>query len=92
MAQYMGPTASVSEILQKLIVIFGTVALFNVLVQKWYKVTQGNHEKVPSFATRLERTLNQIRLKCPRRIADQEVACHLKDPIFHGVCKHIRIP
>ena len=79
MAQYMGPTASVSEILQKLTVIFGTVASFNVLMQNVYKVTHGNHEKVPSFATRLEGTLTQIRLKCPRRIADHEVACHLKD-------------
>ena len=74
MAQYMGPTASVTEILQKLMVIFSTVASFNVLMQNFYNITQGNHEKVPSFATRLERTLNQIQLKCPSRIADCEVA------------------
>ena len=69
MAQYMDPTASVSDILQKLTVIFGTVASFNFLMQNSYKVTQGNHVKVPSFATRLEGTLNQIRLKCPKQIA-----------------------
>ena len=51
MAQYMGPTASVSKILQKLTVIFGTVASFDVLMQNFYKVTQGNHENMPSFAT-----------------------------------------
>ena len=79
MAQYMGPTANVSEILQKLTVFFGIVALFDVLMQNFYKVTQGNHEKVPSFITRLEGTLNQIRLECPRRIADHKVMCHLKD-------------
>ena len=79
MAWYMGPTVSVAEILQKLTVIFGTVALFDVLMQNFCKVTQGNHEKVPSFATRLEGTLNQIRLKCPGRIAVHELACHLKD-------------
>ena len=39
MAQYMGPTDSVSEILQTLTVIFGTVALLNVLMQNFYKVT-----------------------------------------------------
>ena len=60
-----GPTTSVIEILQKLTVSFGTVALFDVLMQNFYKVTQGNHEKVPSFATRLEGTLNQIPLQCP---------------------------
>ena len=88
-AWYMGPTASVAEILQKLTVIFGTVVSFNVLMHNFYKVTQGNHEKVPYFATRLEGTLNQIWLKCPRRIADCKVACHLKDWLLHGVCKHI---
>ena len=45
---------------------------------------------MPSFATRLEGTLNQIWLKCPGRIENCEVACHLKDQLFHRVCKHIR--
>ena len=69
-AGYMGPTASPANILQKLTVIFGTVVSFNILMQNFYKITQSNHEKVPSFAMRLEGTLNQIRLQCPRRITD----------------------
>ena len=85
MARYMGPTASVSNILQKLTVIFRMVTSFDVLMQNVYKVTQGNHEKVPSFATRLEGTLNHIRLKCPRWIVDCEVPWHLNDCLFHGV-------
>ena len=36
MAWYMGPTASVREILQKLMVIFKTVASFDVLMQNFY--------------------------------------------------------
>ena len=59
MACYMGPTAGVSEILEKLSVIFGTVTSFDVLMQNFYKISQGN-EKVPSFVTKLEGTLNQI--------------------------------
>ena len=59
MVCYMGPTAGVSEILEKLSVIFGTIASFDVLMQNFYKISQGN-EKVPSFATKLEGTLNQI--------------------------------
>ena len=47
-------------------------------------------KKVPSFTTRLEGTLNQIRLLCPRRVTDLEVQQHLKDCLFHGVHKHIR--
>ena len=38
---------------------------------------------------RLEGTLNQIQLKCPGRMMDLEVQQHLKDHLFHGVCKHI---
>ena len=79
MACYMGPTASVSEILEKLSVIFGMVASFDVLMQNFYKVMQGGNKNVPSFATRLEGTLNQIRIKCPRRIANHEVPWHLKE-------------
>ena len=90
MAQYMGPTAGVSNILDKLSVIFGTVALFDVLMQNFYKITQGNNEKVPSFTKRLEGTLNQIRLRCPRWITDREVPWHLKEQLFHGVQKHVR--
>ena len=59
MACYMGPTASVSNILEKLSIIFGTVTSFDVLMQNFYKISQGN-EKVPSFVTRLEGTLIQI--------------------------------
>ena len=78
MACYMGPTAGVSEILEKLSVIFGTVTSFDVLMQNLYKILQGN-KKVPSFVTKLEGTLNQIRIKCPSRIANHEVPSHLKD-------------
>ena len=82
MACYMGLTSGVSEILEKLSVIFGTVMSFDLLMQNFYKISQGN-EKVPSFATRLEGTLNQIRIKCPGRIANHEVPGHLKDQLFH---------
>ena len=90
MALYMGPTTSMAHILHKLTIIFGTVVSFDILMQNFYKVTQGNHEKVPSFATRLEGTPIQIRLQCPQRVTDLEVQHHLKDCLFHGVCKHIR--
>ena len=90
MAPYMGPTASVSDILDKLSVIFRTVALFDVLMQNFYKITQGNNEKVPSFTMRLEGTLNQIRLRCPGQITDHKVPWHLKEWLFHRVQKYVR--
>ena len=90
MAWYMGPTTSMAHILQKVTIIFGTMASFDVLMQNFYKVTQGNHKKAPSFTTRLERTLNHIKLQCPGRVTDLEVQQHLKNHLFHRVCKHIR--
>ena len=88
--QVHGPYCHISDILQKLMVISGMVETFDVLMQNFYKVTHGNHEKVPFFTTRLEGTLNQIWLKCPGWIADHEVPWHFKDFLFHRVCKHIR--
>ena len=89
MVEYMGPSTSVAHILWKTLVIFGTVAAFYVLMQNLYKVMQGNNDKVPSFAMRLEGTLNQIRLQCPGRMLDLEVQQHLKYCLFDGVWKHI---
>ena len=45
MAHYMGPTASVSEILEELLVFFGTVESFNMLMQNFYKSMQGGNKK-----------------------------------------------
>ena len=89
MAQYMGSTTSMAHILQKLTIIFGIVASFDVLMQNFYKVTQDNHEKVPSSATRMEEAFSQTRLQCLRRVTDLEVQQHLKDHLFHGVHKYI---
>ena len=57
----MSPTTSMAHILWKLSFIFGTVVSFDVLMQKLYKVTKGNNEKVLSFTMRLEGTLIQIK-------------------------------
>ena len=89
MAGYMGPTTSMTHILQKLAVIFGTVASFDVLMQKIYTVTQCNHKKV-RLCHKAGRDPQPIRLQCPRRMMDLEVQQHLKDCLFHGVGKYIR--
>ena len=85
MARYIGSTASIDHILQKHSVIFGMVASFNVLMQNFYTVTQGNNEKVPSFAMRLEGTLNEIQLQWSRRMMKLEVQQHLKLPLSWGL-------
>ena len=90
MAWYRGPTASLNHIFQKLAVIFGTMVSFGILMQNFYKVTQGNHEKVPSFATSMEGIINQISLQCPRRMMDLEVQQHFTS--FTGSTNIFEIP
>ena len=79
MARYIGSTTTIDHILCKLLAIIGMVALFNVLLQNFYKVSQGSSKKVPSFAMRLEGTLNQIQLQCPWRMMDLKAKQHLMD-------------
>ena len=47
-------------------------------------------KRCPHLPMRLEGTLNQIRLRCPRWITDHEVPWHLKEWLFHGVQKYVR--
>ena len=60
-----------------------------MLMQYFYKLSQGNSEKAPSFATSLGGTLNKIQLQCPEGVTDLEAQQHLKDCLFHNVRKHI---
>ena len=86
----IGPYCWCLQYFRKTFSYFGTIASFNVLMQNFYKITQRSSKKVPSFATRLEGTLNHIRLRCPGQIANCEVPWHLKEQLFHGVRKHAR--
>ena len=65
------------------------LASFDMLKQNFYKVSQGNSEKVPLFATRLEGILNQIQLQCSGSMNDLEAQQYLRDHLFHGIRKHI---
>ena len=86
MARYMGPTTSINHILHKLVVIFGTIAFFEVLMQTFFiRWARG----VSSFARRLGGTLNNTQLQCLQRMMDLEAQQCLKDHFFHGVRKHI---
>ena len=46
---YLGPQVPVSEILNKLALVYGTMASFNILMQNVYKLQQGKTEEVPVY-------------------------------------------
>ena len=64
---------------------FGMVALFDVFMQNFFKVSQESNKNVLAFATGLKGTLNLIRLQCLRRMMDLKAQQHLKDFFFNGV-------
>ena len=56
----LGLNALVSKIRNKLKLVYGTIASFDVLMQNFYKLQQGRMEKVPVYVTQLEGLLNAV--------------------------------
>ena len=54
-AKYTGPTTTIDHTLCKLLVIFGMVASFDVLMQNFYKVSQRSNKKAPSLCHKFGR-------------------------------------
>ena len=69
MTRYVGPTTTVDHIVHTVSHLWHC-GLIQCVHAKLYKVSQGNNKKVPSFAMKLEGTLNQIELQCPGRMMD----------------------
>ena len=82
----MGPNVPLDMILKKFTMIFGNVKSFDLLMRDFYGVDQGED---PSFATRIEGLLSQIRDRFPNQLHHQEEQWLLKDHLFHGSRKSI---
>ena len=48
---YLGLQALVSEIINKLELVYGTVVSFNIFIQNFYKLQQGKAQKVMLYVT-----------------------------------------
>ena len=57
---FLGTNADVEKTITKLETAYGTVLGYDVLMQQFYGVHMERHEKVQSYATRMEGSLNQI--------------------------------
>ena len=86
----MGPNVPLDLILKKLTIIYGNVKSFDLLMRDFYRADQGEDETIPSYATRIEGLLSQIRDKFPDQLPLQEEQRLLKDCLFHGSRKSIR--
>ena len=86
----MGPDVPLDTILKKFTIVYGNVKSFDLLMRDFYRADQREEESIPSFATRMEGLLSQIRDKFPEKFTTSEEQKLLEDRLFHGCRKNIR--
>ena len=86
----MGPDVPLDTILKKFTIVYGNVKSFDLLMRDFYRADQGEEESIPSFATRMEGLLSQIRDKYLEKSTHLEEQRLLKDRLFHGCKKSIQ--
>ena len=85
LGHYLGPHAPVSEIINKLELLYGTIASFHVLIQKFYKLHKGEMEKIPAYMTLMEGALDAVQQECLNLLSIGKVQKHLRVHLFHGI-------
>ena len=64
----MGPDVPLDLIIKKFSIIYGNVKSFDLMMREFYRADHGEDESIPSYATRIERLLSQIRDKFPDKL------------------------
>ena len=57
----MGPDVPLDLIIQKFTIIYGNVKSFDLMMRDFYRADQGEDKSIPSYATRIEGLLSQIK-------------------------------
>ena len=81
---YLDLQALVSEIINKLELVYGTMASFDILMQTFYRLQQGKIEKVPLYVTWLEEALNVVQQEYPTILCKWGAATP-KGLVFYGL-------
>ena len=68
-----------AEIINKLELVYGTVASFDIWMKKNYKLQQNQLEKVTLYVTQLEGALNAVQHEYPLMLSASEVQQHLRE-------------
>ena len=68
LVQYLGLQAPLSEIINKLEPVYGTVVSFDISMQNFYKL-QGKTERMTVYVTQLEGALNAVQQKYPTMLS-----------------------
>ena len=76
---------SVNAILDKLESLYDSVSTFDVMMQGFYRESQGRSESIAHYIARLEGKLNEIQVKHPKRVSEVETAGYIRDHLFYGL-------
>ena len=76
----MGPNIPLDLIIKKFTIIYGNVKSFDLLMRDFYRTDKGEDETIPSYATRIEGLLSQIRDKFSDKLPLHEEQRLLKRP------------
>ena len=77
------PGATLDDILEKFKWLYGSVESSDTLMQEFYRIAQGNSEKVQTIVLHLERALKATKQQHPYAMTEKEGHRHLKGCLFH---------
>ena len=69
---YLGPNTSMSAMLGKLNTVYEAIVSYNVLMHKFYPVTQEQGESISDYLICIEGVLNDIKTKFPIWVTEME--------------------
>ena len=87
MVWILGPAPSVDAILDKLDSLYDLMSTFDVMIQGFYRESQGRSKSVSHYVARLEGKLNEIQVKHPNTVSAAETAGYIRDHLFYGLRK-----
>ena len=89
LVRYLGSHYLISNIINMLELVYGTLGSFDILMQNFCKLQQGRMEKVPVYMIQLEEVINTVQQEYPNMMSASKVQKHLHKCLFHELGKQL---
>ena len=86
----LGPDATVKAILQKLEMMHGAVAPFDVMMRRIFNISQAKGENVTQYATKLESAVASVRRDHPIQVVQVNLGSSMRDRFYQGLKKTLK--
>ena len=73
LTKFLGPHTPVSQMIDKLELVYGTVASFDILMLNVYKLKTGENQWLPAYVTCLEGALSAVQKDHPHMLSQTEI-------------------